>query len=78
MGVENSHPFKYQYGVKDGYSGNDFDKIETQDAGGSVQGTYRVNLPDGRIQIVNYRADDRNGFVAEVKYLVTPEYGRFP
>ncbi len=30
-------PFAYQYGVKDGYSGADFDKSETQDAGGNVQ-----------------------------------------
>jgi hypothetical protein len=37
--------------VKDGYSGADFDKTETQDAGGNVQGEYRVNLPDGRVQV---------------------------
>jgi hypothetical protein len=43
--------FRRQYGVKDGYSGADFDKTETQDAGGNVQGEYRVNLPDGRVQV---------------------------
>ena len=67
-------PFAYQYGVKDGYSGADFDKTETQDAGGNVQGEYRVNLPDGRVQIVTYHADEVNGYVADVKYEGTPVY----
>merc|ERR1712106_480553 len=35
---------------------------------GGVQGEYRVELPDGRVQIVTYHADDINGFVADVKY----------
>ena len=32
------------------------------------QGEYRVELPDGRTQIVTYHADHENGFVADVKY----------
>ena len=67
-------PFAYQYGVKDGYSGADFDKTETQDQAGNVQGEYRVNLPDGRVQIVTYHADEYNGYVADVKYEGTPVY----
>ena len=67
-------PFAYQYGVKDGYSGADFDKTETQDVAGNVQGEYRVNLPDGRVQIVTYHADEVNGYVADVKYEGTPVY----
>ena len=59
-------PFQYEYGVKDDYSGNAFAKTESQNEAGQVQGSYKVNLPDGRIQTVTYRADHEGGFVAEV------------
>lgn len=35
-----------------------------------TSGSYRVLLPDGRTQIVNFRAD-KNGYVADVKYEVS-------
>merc|ERR1711956_157080 len=61
-------PFAYQYCVADDYSGANYEKAESQDAGGNLQGSYRVNLPDGRVQIVTYTADHTNGFIADVKY----------
>merc|ERR1711881_821821 len=45
-----------------------FPPAETQDGEGTVLGSYTVNLPDGRTQIVTYKADHYGGFVADVKY----------
>merc|ERR1712055_642034 len=42
--------------------------------GGNRQGSYSVNLPDGRIQHVNYHTNDLDGYVAEVIYDGTPAY----
>eukprot|EP00095_Tigriopus_kingsejongensis_P007827 snap_masked-scaffold204_size260821-processed-gene-1.28 protein:Tk07827 transcript:snap_masked-scaffold204_size260821-processed-gene-1.28-mRNA-1 annotation:"cuticle protein 7" len=71
---EAPQPFAYQYGVQDGYSGADFNKQETQDAYGNLQGEYRVALPDGRTQIVTYTADHEQGYVADVKYEGEAQY----
>merc|ERR1712083_303804 len=60
-------PFAYEYGGADAY-GRHFAKTETQDDHGTVQGEYRVELPDGRVQIVTYHASHESGFVADVKY----------
>ena len=35
-------PYEYKYGVADDYSKNSFDKAETQDEYGNVQGSYKV------------------------------------
>jgi len=67
-------PFAYAYGVSDNYSGANFDKKETQDEHGVVQGEYRVALPDGRTQIVTYHADHTNGYIADVKYEGVPAH----
>ncbi|XP_048512824.1 probable serine/threonine-protein kinase clkA [Athalia rosae] len=64
-----SQPKSYEFGyaVKDAASGNDFGRRETSD-GETVRGEYRVQLPDGRTQIVTYTADWRTGFHADVRY----------
>ena len=48
-------------------SNNDYGHTETSD-GKVISGSYRVLLPDTRIQIVEYRADDDNGYIATVRY----------
>ena len=57
--------YTFEYAVSDSYS-NNFGHTETRD-GYKTSGSYRVVLPDSRIQIVTYTADE-NGYVADVKY----------
>ncbi|KAI9559709.1 hypothetical protein GHT06_013714 [Daphnia sinensis] len=53
------------------YSGSTY---ETYSSDGKVTaGNYRVLLPDGRVQIVNYKADDY-GYNADVKYQGEAQY----
>merc|ERR1712013_302650 len=67
-------PYKYEYGVQDDYTNAAFAKSESQNEVGTVTGSYKVNLPDGRIQTVTYTADEVGGFKAEVTYEGTPVY----
>lgn len=59
-------PFDFAYEVKDDPTYQDYSHKETSD-GKVVSGSYRVALPDGRTQIVSYKADE-NGYVADVQY----------
>jgi len=58
--------YQYQYAVTDDYTKSNFQAEEERD-GFSTLGSYRVALPDGRIQIVTYTANEF-GYVAEVTY----------
>merc|ERR1712128_298380 len=60
--------YAFNYAVADDSSGAAFNQGETNDGNGVVQGSYSVNLPDGRVQTVNYHANDYDGFVSEVSY----------
>ncbi|XP_076061300.1 uncharacterized protein LOC143037075 [Oratosquilla oratoria] len=66
---EDYGPAKYDfnYAVKDDDSGNDFGHQESRD-GDRTEGSYYVQLPDGRLQKVTYYVDDDSGFVANVEY----------
>ena len=67
--------YAYQYGVSDDYSGVNFGQDEKRD-GYVTSGSYRVALPDGRIQHVDYHvADAYSGYVADVTYEGVPTYG---
>ncbi|CAL4062239.1 unnamed protein product, partial [Meganyctiphanes norvegica] len=63
--------YGFTYGVKDRYSGTDYARQEEASVdpytGNNVMGRYHVLLPDGRLQLVTYKADE-NGYRAEVTY----------
>merc|ERR1712001_284322 len=64
--------YNYQYGVNDPHYGPVFSQQE-QRSDYNTAGEYRVNLPDGRVQIVTYSAGPE-GYVADVKYEGEPVY----
>ncbi|EFX71657.1 hypothetical protein DAPPUDRAFT_59953, partial [Daphnia pulex] len=68
-------PYHFNWAVKDDYTYNNFDQQESSDGNGYVSGSYRTLLPDGRTQIVTYKADDYTGYVADVKY---EGYAKYP
>jgi len=61
-------PYNFEWAVKDEPSYNDYAHQQASDDKGYVTGSYRVALPDGRTQIVTFKADSANGYTAEVKY----------
>ncbi len=68
-------PYSFAWDVKDAESYNDFVHSEKSD-GKVISGSYRIALPDGRTQIVTYRADE-NGNVADVKYEGVAQYPEY-
>ncbi|KAK8392565.1 hypothetical protein O3P69_014753 [Scylla paramamosain] len=56
-----------QYVVSDAEFGTNFGQQERRD-GDDVSGTYYVQLPDGRLQVVTYTVSAETGYVAEVTY----------
>ncbi|XP_042234984.1 larval cuticle protein A3A-like [Homarus americanus] len=66
-------PHNFAYTVRDEYAGTNFGHSEDSD-GNTVQGSYNVDLPDGRKQTVTYQADHSNGYVADVQYYGEPQY----
>lgn len=65
--------YEFGYQVKDDYTGTNYNRQESSD-GNQVTGEYRVQLPDGRMQIVTYYADWQTGFHADVRYEGTATY----
>merc|ERR1711910_57394 len=67
--------YNFQYGVSDSYSGAAFSHSEDRN-NYDTKGEYRVNLPDGRVQIVTYSAGP-DGYVADVKYEGEAAYPKY-
>nr|XP_053648468.1 cuticle protein 7-like [Cherax quadricarinatus] len=59
--------YSFDYAVNDPPSGNDFGHQESRD-GDHTQGSYYVQLPDGRLQQVTYTVSGDSGYLAEVTY----------
>lgn len=70
---EEHHYPKYQfdYGVKDPKTGDHKTQWEKRD-GDVVKGAYTLKEADGTERIVEYEADDKNGFNAVVKVVGKP------
>ncbi|XP_046455923.1 cuticle protein 19.8-like isoform X2 [Daphnia pulex] len=60
-----AQPYTFGYDVNDAPSYNNFGHQEAAD-GKVVSGSYRVELPDGRTQVVTYK-DDGYGLISTVK-----------
>lgn len=56
----------YRYHVSDYKTGNNFGHMQKSNPA-NTKGEYSTLLPDGRVQIVKYFADD-SGFHADVSY----------
>jgi hypothetical protein len=71
--LKTPQPYDFSWAVNDYY--NDYSHSESSD-GKVTTGSYRVVLPDGRTQIVTYRADSY-GYVADVKYTGEAKYPEY-
>uniref|UniRef100_A0A182K3W1 Uncharacterized protein n=1 Tax=Anopheles christyi TaxID=43041 RepID=A0A182K3W1_9DIPT len=65
--------YQFEYGVKDPLTGDHKSQWEMRD-GDIVKGSYTLDEPDGTQRIVEYRADDKHGFVAIVKKIGKPKH----
>jgi len=66
-------PYEYQFKVDDAATSN---RYEISESGNPdvVKGSYRIELPDGRTQIVTYEVHPEKGFDAKVTYEGTAQY----
>lgn len=59
--------YEFGYGVLDEPSGNQFYHAEKRDEQGQTHGSYKIQLPDGRVQTVTYVANSL-GFHPKITY----------
>ncbi|GAB0096222.1 hypothetical protein DMENIID0001_117040 [Sergentomyia squamirostris] len=65
--------YSYKYGVDDHHTGDHKSAWESR-LGDHVKGEYTLREPDGTKRIVSYSADPKEGFVAHVKNVGTPQW----
>ncbi|XP_050674479.1 uncharacterized protein LOC126971997 [Leptidea sinapis] len=71
--------YAFEYSVRDPHTGDNKAQWEKRD-GDVVTGAYSLVEPDGSIRVVDYRADDKTGFQANVKRIgpnVHPDYPQY-
>ncbi|XP_068210640.1 pro-resilin-like [Palaemon carinicauda] len=59
--------YNFNWAVSDDSSSNEFGHQEARD-GDDTQGSYYVQLPDGRLQKVSFHVDGDDGYIADVTY----------
>jgi hypothetical protein len=59
--------YAYNWAVKDDYSKNDYGQQEERN-GDVTTGSYRVALPDGRIQTVTYSVSAYGGYQGQSQF----------
>ncbi|XP_050721080.1 cuticle protein 19.8-like, partial [Eriocheir sinensis] len=66
---QNAAPANYDFNwaVNDAPSSNNYGQQESRQ-GDNTKGSYYVQLPDGRLQRVDYTVSGDSGFVAQVTY----------
>merc|ERR1711970_1639655 len=65
--------YNFQWAVSDESLENHYGHQEARD-GYDTQGSYYVQLPDGRLQKVTFHVDGNNGYVANVEYEGEAQY----
>ena len=60
-------PYNFEYSVNDPHTYDVKSQSEYADGNGYVKGSYSLLEADGSTRVVEYTADDYNGFNAEVK-----------
>lgn len=60
-------PFDFSYAVNEREFGNEYSHNAISD-GDVTRGEYRIQLPDGRMQVVKYTADWATGYHAQVYF----------
>lgn len=66
INAEQPANYQFQYNINDGLTG-DFKSQSERADNGAVSGSYQLIDADGYLRVVDYTADDINGFQANVR-----------